>query len=250
MMSAFTNPQKMTMVVARYNENLDWLEKVPWNYVVYNKGKKLPKWITNEIKLRNIGREEYAYLEYIISNYDALPDYTIFTPGHPFDHASEIIKKINDFDGKTGFFPLSDSVYIDEFGNREMGPELAESVRKLFVDDIKSFKYFEYPEGSVFIASKKAILFHRKLMYQKILSFMINADNVIYDKAVGYKIFSTKIPQGGTKLFHTKTTYQKIIDSMTDEEHLIEEHNRIFSSWVLEILWKTLFDGKHKTIYD
>lgn len=239
---------KMTMVVARYDENIDWLKEVPWNYIVYNKGDDLPKWVTNEIKLKNIGLDAYTYLTYIIDNYDTLSDYVIFAQGDPFEDSRDFIKKINDFDGKDDFFPLSDSVYTDDYQNREMGVELAESVRKLFLVDIRSF---EVPEGATFIVSKKAILFHTKKTYQKLMNYMIEADKeIIDDKVIGYKVYSAKFPHGGKRIFHKKTTLQEIIDSMTNEECLIGEHNRMFSPWVMEVLWKTLFDKKHKTIYD
>lgn len=245
----------MTMVVARYNENLDWLENIPWHYIVYNKGGDLPTWIKYEIKLHhNIGREVYTYLTYIIDNYDALPDYTIFAHGHPFDHSREFIKNINNFDGKDDFFPLSDSVCIDNFeGLRGMGLELevAESVRRLFLNNIKSF---EYPDGAQFIVSKKAILFHTKTTYEKIRTFLIKseseAENKIADEVIGRRVFSANFPLGKERLFPTKMAFPEIIDSMTNEGYVIGEDLRIFSPYVMEILWETLFDHKHKTIYD
>jgi len=245
------NPQKMTMIVARYKENLNWLKNVRWNYIVYNAGKDaLPAWIKNEIKLPNTtGNEAYAYLTYIIDNYDNLPDFVICVQGHPFDHLRDLIKTISNFDGKADFFPLSDSVYLDKYENRKVGIELAESIRKLFLDDLKSFKYFEYPEGSQFIASKKAILFHTKRTYRRIRDFPIEEEQ-LNKKSPGYRIFSAKFPRGGTRLFHTKITLRKMIDSMTDEKHLIDRDIRILSYWVMEVLWKTLFDRRHKTVYD
>lgn len=242
---------KRAMVVARYKENPNWLKKVPWNYIVYNKGEALPKWVKNEVKLQNIGHEAHTYLTYIIDNYDNLPNHTIFVQGNPFDHSQELISKINNFDGKTDFFPLSDDVHIENYKSyKEMGPELARSVQKLFLDKIKSFKYFEVPGGAQFIVSKKVILFHTKMTYQKIRDFMMETDNTIDNKAIGYRVFSTKLPEGGIKLFNPKTAFQEITDSMRDENYIIDRKNRIFSANVMEVLWKTLFDSKHKTVYD
>lgn len=233
------------MVVARFNEDLDWLKKVPWNYIVYNKGEDLPAWIKNEIKLQyNIGREAYSYLKYIIDNYDTLPDYIIFAQGNPFDHSRDFIKKINDFDGKDDFFSLSDSVCISNLS--DMGLDMAESVRKLFSDNIKSF---EFPEGAQFIVSNKTILFHTKMTYQKIIDFMTEAE-IFDDEVIGYKVFSGKFPQGRKRLFRTKTAFQEIINSIADGKYIIGENNRIFSAFVMEVLWKTLFDNEHKTVYD
>jgi len=72
------------IIVARYNENIEWLEKDFDNCIVYNKGEKLN--IQNEIALENVGRESETYLNYIISNYDSLPDVVVFTQARIDDH--------------------------------------------------------------------------------------------------------------------------------------------------------------------
>lgn len=65
------------IVVARYNENIDWLNDENDNCIIYNKGDKLG--MDNEILLDNLGRESETYLNYIIQNYHSLPDVVVFT---------------------------------------------------------------------------------------------------------------------------------------------------------------------------
>ena len=72
------------IVVARYNENIEWLNSVMNNCIIYNKGDKLG--LSNEIILENVGREAETYLHYIIENYQKLPDIVIFTQGNISDH--------------------------------------------------------------------------------------------------------------------------------------------------------------------
>ena len=72
------------IIVARYNENIRWLETELDNCIIYNKGEKLN--IKNEIALKNVGRESETYLNYIISNYDSLPDVVVFTQARISDH--------------------------------------------------------------------------------------------------------------------------------------------------------------------
>jgi hypothetical protein len=72
------------IIVARYNENLEWLNPIIDNCIIYNKGNKLG--LSNEIILDNVGREAETYLHYIIENYDNLPDIVIFTQGNISDH--------------------------------------------------------------------------------------------------------------------------------------------------------------------
>lgn len=87
---------KELLVVARYNENLDWLKTVKQDYIVYNKGPDdLPDWMTNVVQLPNIGREEYAYLYYIYSNYDCLADRVIFCQAETTMHSPDFLKLLN-----------------------------------------------------------------------------------------------------------------------------------------------------------
>lgn len=76
-----------TIVVARYNENIDWLLPEMKNCIIFNKGK--PIGLTNEISLPNVGREADTYLNYIIQYYNAFPDVVVFTQGNISDHHKE-----------------------------------------------------------------------------------------------------------------------------------------------------------------
>ena len=71
------------IVVARYNENIDWINDD--NIQVYNKGTQLD----NSIPLENVGREAHTYLHYIITNYGNLPDVVVFTQGSIAEHNGE-----------------------------------------------------------------------------------------------------------------------------------------------------------------
>ena len=72
------------IIVSRYNENIEWLNSELSNCIVYNKGDALH--IENEILLINLGRESETYLQYIITNYDNLPDVVVFTQARISDH--------------------------------------------------------------------------------------------------------------------------------------------------------------------
>ena len=72
------------IIVARYNENIDWLSTELNQCIIYNKG--APLHLPNEIRVDNKGRESETYLQYIISHYDNLPDVVIFTQAKISDH--------------------------------------------------------------------------------------------------------------------------------------------------------------------
>jgi hypothetical protein len=85
---SFESDKKAIIVIARYNENLEWLKENPFNqfhYIVYNKGDnddyyKSDKFV-KQVKLENVGRETHSYLSHIIQNYDNLNAFTVFFPG-------------------------------------------------------------------------------------------------------------------------------------------------------------------------
>lgn len=75
------------IIVARYNENLEWMREYPFNlfrYIVYNKGVNddFEKCNVDEIvNLPNVGRCDHTYLYHIVNNYNNLDDINVFFPG-------------------------------------------------------------------------------------------------------------------------------------------------------------------------
>jgi hypothetical protein len=103
------------VVIARYNEDLSWVdnirEKYPeYNIIVYNKGSHIP----NSIPLLNVGRESDTYLTHIINNYTNLANITIFLQGNPFDHISlDGLYELLDSKTETIFSPRYGKCNID-----------------------------------------------------------------------------------------------------------------------------------------
>lgn len=77
----------LSIVVARYNEDVEWLDSVKENVYLYNKGPALAAdGYASYKELPNVGREAHTYLQYIIDNYDNLPTVVCFTQGQVADH--------------------------------------------------------------------------------------------------------------------------------------------------------------------
>ena len=81
------------LIVSRYNENIDWVNKINFDYIIYNKG--INDLYQPHINLKNVGREADTYLNYIILNYHKLPEIVVFSQGNPFDHCYDFIEKVN-----------------------------------------------------------------------------------------------------------------------------------------------------------
>ena len=90
----------INIVVSRYNENLNWINKQPFNkYFItcYNKGIDNNFKINSPhkiVKLNNVGKCDHTYLYHIINNYENLSDYIIFLPGSNNIHY-KYLKSIN-----------------------------------------------------------------------------------------------------------------------------------------------------------
>ena len=92
------NPQEVCMVVARYEEDLEWA--LPYNdiAIIYNKGREIKLPFNNTINLENIGREGHTYLYHIIENYNSLTsDRIIFTQGSPFEHNYTFLRGVDNY---------------------------------------------------------------------------------------------------------------------------------------------------------
>lgn len=97
--------RNIKIVVARYNENLDWLNKLNYPNIIYNKNKQDN--LLFEHNLINIGKDAHTYLTYILNNYYNLPEYVVFLQGHPFDHhCNNLIEWLNDYKFDTQFYPI------------------------------------------------------------------------------------------------------------------------------------------------
>jgi hypothetical protein len=94
---------KIELVIARYNESLDWLLEGDFSadqVTIYNKG---PTEITLNprrrhqpvnfqqriFQLSNVGRESHTFLHHIVENYDNLAEVTVFLPGSCMSESKE-----------------------------------------------------------------------------------------------------------------------------------------------------------------
>jgi hypothetical protein len=105
------------IIVARFNENIAWLNSETDNCIIYNKGDILNT--VNEVPLPNMGRESDTYLHYIITNYDTLPDVVVFTQARISDHkGSDDVNYLLHIKNEALKYSLSQNFFIhDDTGN-------------------------------------------------------------------------------------------------------------------------------------
>ena len=81
---------EIEIVVAKYNEDIGWLDQLDCLKTVYDKSDEP----SNYIKLPNVGREAHTYAKHVASNYQCLSDFTIFTQGSPFTHSMKFFQEL------------------------------------------------------------------------------------------------------------------------------------------------------------
>jgi hypothetical protein len=84
---SFMAQPTLTLIVAHYHEDLNWLRRVSLRFqkLIYSKAEVPPA--VAHLPLPNRGREAHTYLHHIVTHYASLADYTVFCQGKPFDHA-------------------------------------------------------------------------------------------------------------------------------------------------------------------
>jgi hypothetical protein len=85
------DPTEVELVVARYNESVDWVMAYNDIAIVYNKGRSPLLGFNRTVNVENIGREGHTYLYHILQNYDTLAERTIFLQADPFLHNPTIL---------------------------------------------------------------------------------------------------------------------------------------------------------------
>ena len=208
----------MLIVIARYNEDIEWSKKYSSNVLIINKGERI-EGIDNQIFYPNVGREGHSYYKYIYDNYDNLDDYIIFLQGNPIDHSPNIIKNLDGFmenynKDKENFMNMhininytlincgynsnnisiedvknNNFIYLSHFINNssirteeklwEKCKNIANTYERVFDKKIEDDFKFIYGAGAQFIVSKEAILKNPKEYYEKIYKILEYANDPI-----------------------------------------------------------------------
>lgn len=159
------------LIVARYQEDLSWLDKVPDDIkiTVYNKGEDILD--CSSIPLPNIGREAHSFLYHIVENWSELSDYVIFVQGNPFDHCSKFLERITDNKLYHDSCVYLCNYHIIEGMTGNKGPQHPEGLEiekylKLFHIPYKH-KKVDFAPGAQYIVPRERIYQHQLRLYRK-----------------------------------------------------------------------------------
>lgn len=91
-MSRPTGSGQLELVVCRCGEDLAWIRNVPRGLpvTIYDKTPQPAERWPDSVPLPNEGREAHAWLHHLSEHYGDLAEWTVFSQGHPFDHAPDM----------------------------------------------------------------------------------------------------------------------------------------------------------------
>jgi hypothetical protein len=173
------------IVIARYNEDINYLSYFKNIIIVYNKGEDNIDPSFKSIKLPNIGRESHTYLYHIIQNYDNLSKKTLFLQGKINDHKPLPINeyfKSYDFIGRKSKHEINliknhinhSGKYLKELknGNLKKSKYSPYEWINMIGIDISNLNDFEMIWGANFCISKDLILKKPKIFYENLMKYI------------------------------------------------------------------------------
>ena len=196
--SDINNIKNNKIIIHHFNEDLDWISYLDntYEYIVYSRN------LPNSDKVVNIkhdkGVESCAYLQFIIDNYDNLPENMVFIHAHRHswhqdDYVDVLIKKL---DWTKSYYNINNSDIIPLIKNDQ---EIAEhhfyhrtwsqchyrKSYKLWVEDVWHDLFdgkIEMPEriegkcGAQFLVKKEIVKKYSKEFYQRLLNWLLTTD--------------------------------------------------------------------------
>lgn len=187
--------KKHDIVVSVFKENMAWLELLPPDL----KKKVFVKDVASKLHgcsfLPNVGRCDHTYLYYIVHNYHALPDITVFVTGSTYAVRYKrfvlfhvIIPRLGSFFRCLGrSFPVSPNFSLSHYrarhpNNRTLNPLILSEDRPMKKWWSKRFPGLSFPKrfvhGGVFATTREAIQSVDLEVWRSLLNEMTTGDNL------------------------------------------------------------------------
>lgn len=96
-------PASATLVIARYQEDLEWITGVPEHFriIIYNKGPLIESLSALQradvIETRdNVGRESETIVHHVMKHREEPNEWTVFCQGDPFEHSPDFLNLLKE----------------------------------------------------------------------------------------------------------------------------------------------------------
>ena len=235
---------KTEIIIARYNEDLSWLKKIPKDIkiTIYNKGlddiEQMKTLNYDIIKLPNVGRESHTYLYHIINNYDNLAHKTIFCQGDSIFHSPgflDLLKNVKLFEPVQ---PLSAYYWpegIEPFYFYNPPKPLLDKTKDLWIK--KSPIHVEYMDNNFVTRYPYVYNQHHFVKLVDLVKKIYNIDNVLKYFVERFLLKNVDLDD----LFPVCYAGLFCIDKEVILENSIDFYNNILSMLVYDIRYNTKF---------
>jgi hypothetical protein len=250
------------IVVARYNEDINYLSYFSSLCIIYNKGTtRIPDIFKNIINLPNIGRETHTYLYHIINNYNFLSNNTLFIQGKIDDHKTFNIERYMKNKNITGLKKTisveilkkkinHDKKYLDNLNISSMTAfQFINKILNININN-KNIKNIPIIWGANFCVSKELILSKPIEYYKNLIKYVeynINPEEGHFFERSWYILF--KYPYVPKKFIY----YYYIndyIDNIQFEKIIIKINNIIYNNVINKVDNIVSFDLWTRKLFD
>lgn len=184
------NYNSTDIIIARYKEDIEWIDKLNKFKNIYLYEKENPNKEPYNIP-KNKGGEASAYIKYIIDNYDNLPNHIVLLHCHEFSwhHKGSIIDVIDNLiNTDIEFMNINDSTVCDNMGsyqdwvNGDLGYYYQNLIKPAVGDHTLYDNFTEKQPGCAqFIIHKDRILYHSIDFYKDIYNWILDTKVDFYN---------------------------------------------------------------------
>lgn len=194
------------LVIARYSENITWLNEIDprYNIIIYNK-------LNGDNLIPNLGREAFTYFYHIVNNYDNLAEFTAFIQAgwrtqKKIKSGINIIQDLNEIVVPLNYLNLGfrHPFKNDKYGNPNGLIDLEWCWNELFIEPCP--KEIHFCPYSMFSASRKNIKKRSKEFYEKCL------DICSIECTVYHTSGTTKPDMSKGKKYHSPWIFERLFD--------------------------------------
>jgi hypothetical protein len=181
------------VLIARFNEDIRWVRWLDTTrinkVIIVNKG-------ANDVRMHhtftpdkimylpgapNVGREGQTFYQFIVDNYDNLPDHIVLLQGNPFDHAPHVVDKINKFlhedvRSRPEFMFVSEElIQVDLDGEGHFTPmplPMRAVWEHIFQEPSPEVRRWVFGAGAQMIVSKRTVLRRPRAVYERIVQIL------------------------------------------------------------------------------